>query len=264
MRLSICAETFFSDLPLPRRAERIAAAGFLVDFWSWYDKADEDLEALAADPAVEIGAITGGLGGSLVHPDDLERYLDGVRRGLQVARRLGCRELVLEPGEQTSEGRIAHAIAEHPVTRWVTAYKGLCEIAELAEQHEVVYHLEHLNTKVDHAGTPLPLVEDAVRLVEEVGSPRLKVLLDIYHVQVEEGNIIQVILDFADHIGLVHVADVPGRHEIGTGEINYPQVVKALREIGYEGIVGYEAFPIGDQDAIMARFRELFSTPAAA
>ena len=116
-----------------------------------------------------------------------------------------------------------------------------------------------LNTKVDHAGYPLPLVEDGLRLIEQVGSTRIRLLLDIYHAQIEEGNVIELIGQTADYLGYVHVADVPGRHEPGTGEINYPLVAKALRDAGYSGHVGMEAFPAGDDHQAMERFKAAFS-----
>jgi len=71
--------------------------------------------------------------------------------------------------------------------------------------------------------------------------------------------VIQVIRDCKDHLGYVHVADVPGRHEPGTGEINFPRVAQALRQVGYEGTVGLEAFPEGDPHRAMTRFREVFA-----
>lgn len=237
------------------RMRRISASGFLVDFWRWWNL---DVDAIVADPEIRIGGFTGYMTGSLVHPDGLATFLDGVRQTLAVAEKLGCRELVLSTGEIDDQGRIVHAIAANPITRWVTAYKGLCQIAELAEQHGVNYCLEPLNTKTDHAGYPLARTEDAARLVEEVASPRIRLLLDIYHTQVEEGNVTQVIRDFGKLVGYVHVADVPGRHEPGTGEINYPHVVQALRDVPYRGIVGLEAFPAGAPEQALARFREIF------
>jgi hydroxypyruvate isomerase len=253
--LSVCAETFFRDLPFVERARKIAAAGFMVDFWRWTDRG---IDALAADPSVRIGGFTGYLAGSLVHPDGLTTFLDGVEKTLVVARKLRCRELVLSTGEIDNNGKIVHAIAAHPITRWITAHKGLCRIAELAEQHDVTYSLEPLNKKLDHAGYPLPRAEDAVRLIDEVGSPRIKLLLDVYHMQIEEGNVTQVIRDYGKFVGYVHVADVPGRHEPGTGEINYPHVAAALAAAGYHGTIGLEAYPQDDPNEAMNRFREIF------
>jgi hydroxypyruvate isomerase len=81
----------------------------------------------------------------------------------------------------------------------------------------------------------------------------------VYHVQIEEGNVIESIRNYYAYIGNMHVADVPGRHEPGTGEINYPAIANVLRELEYNGVVGLEAFPRADGATAMAQFREIFS-----
>src|SRR5438094_9459149 len=85
-QLSVCAETVFRGLPLAQRAKEIARAGFLVEFWAWHDRG---LEAIAADPDIHISAFTGYMGGSMVHPDGLAAFLDGVKRSLAFAGKLG-------------------------------------------------------------------------------------------------------------------------------------------------------------------------------
>ncbi len=255
-QLSVCAGTFLQGLPFLQRVREIARAGFLVDLWGWEDNA---LGEIAADSNITISSLPGWRQGSIVHPDGVKSFFEGVRYNLDVAAQLGCRNLAIATGEISAEGKIVHSIAQHPATMWITAYKSCCRLAELAEKHDVNFSFEVLNTKVDHAGYPLPLVEDGLRLIEEVGSPRIKLLLDIYHAQVEEGNVIELIRQAASHLGYVHVADVPGRHEPGTGEINYPRVAQALREVGYAGHVGMEAFPEGDDYRAMERFRTAFS-----
>ena len=132
-------------------------------------------------------------------------------------------------------------------------------MAEVAETHDVTYHLEHLNTKLDQQGYPLAYIEDIVRLRDEVGSLRIWLLLDFYHAQIEEGNLVELVWEYHEFIGYVQMADVSGRHEPGTGQIKFPRLVDALREVGYDGIVGIEAFPESkDQDEILRQFRELF------
>jgi hydroxypyruvate isomerase len=92
--------------------------------------------------------------------------------------------------------------------------------------------------------TEIPFSERlAAEVCRRVGSPRLKVLYDVYHMQLNEGNLYNTIAEYADIIGHVHVADCPGRHEPGTGEIHYPRIYRALEEHGYTGIVGYELVP---------------------
>jgi len=145
---------------------------------------------------------------------------------------------------------VVHSVVSHPATFWITAYKTLCRVAELAEKHGVILNLEHLNTKLDHPGYPLAFVEDAAKLVSEVGSSRIRLLLDLYHTQVQQGNLIDIIHKHGHLIGYVHVADVPGRHE--------PGITRALREVGYEGVIGLEAFPAADEGLAFTRFREAF------
>jgi hydroxypyruvate isomerase len=254
-QLSVCAETVFPDLPFIERMRSISQAGFLVEFWRWLDR---DLDEVERDRSIKISAFTGYIDGSIVDPDGAEIFLEGIRRSIPIANRLQCKTLFISTGELGPKGEVVHAIARHPARRWISAYKTLCSVAELAEAHDLTFVLEHLNTKVDHAGFPLPHVEDAAELVSGVDSPRIRLLLDVYHAQIEEGNLVDLIADVAPLIGYVHVADVPGRHEPGTGEINYPRVVQALKEGNYAGTVGLEAYPEGDTEVALARFSEVF------
>jgi len=254
--LSVCADTVFLALPFLERAKRNSACGFHVEFWNW---AGRDIDALARDPGIRISAFTGYTKGSMLHPDGIANFIAGVRASLEVAKQLRCRSLFLSPGELDSNGQVSHKIASHPATRWISAYKTLCQIAELAEREDVVYNLEHLNTKVDHPGFAFSRVEDAMNLLEEVGSSRIKLLLDVYHAQIEEGNVVSIIRQCRDHIGHVHIADVPGRHEPGTGEINYQRIASTFREIEYDGVIGLEAYPKDDAMQAIQRFREVFA-----
>ena len=119
----------------------------------------------------------------------------------------------------------------------------LKELAPLAEAAGITLVIEPLNTKVDHRGYSLCHAAPAFELVREVGSPRIRVLFDAYHLQIMEGNLIQSIRDGIDTIGYFHIADVPGRHEPGTGELNYANILAALSACGYEGVVGHEYEP---------------------
>lgn len=256
-KLSVCADTAFLDKPFLERASRIAAAGFLVEFWRWPEH-EADLGALSNNPDITISAFTGYLGGCIVDPQGADEFIEGCKQSLPIAQRLGCETLFASSGELDANGQVIHPIARHPGRRWITAYNTMCRAAELGEKAGVTYVLEHLNTKVDHPGFPFTHVEDVAEIVSAVGSSRLRVLLDVYHVQVEEGSVTQAIRDYGQLLGYVHVADVPGRHEPGTGEINYPYVVSVLREAGYEGVVGLEAYPAESDEHALDQFRRLF------
>jgi hydroxypyruvate isomerase len=120
--------------------------------------------------------------------------------------------------------------------------------------------LENLNTAVDHPRTPFARAADTLDLVSGVDSPHLRLNLDLYHAQIGEGNLIELVRRCGDSIGEIQVADVPGRCEPGTGEISYPAIAKALRDIGFAGTVGMEAWASGDSVTALEAFRRAFSS----
>ena len=119
----------------------------------------------------------------------------------------------------------------------------LKDCARMAEESGVSMNLEALNVTTDHVGNFLSTTQMAAELTALVGCPKLKILYDVYHMQLNEGSLCDNIRRYAPRIGHVHVADAPGRHEPGTGEIHYPAVYRALWEAGYRGLIGYELFP---------------------
>lgn len=129
----------------------------------------------------------------------------------------------------------------------------------MAEEVGVTFTLENLNLPVDHPGVPFGRAEDTLALVSSVDHPRLRLNLDLYHAQIGEGNLIELCRACLPWIGEVQVADVPGRMEPGTGEVNWNGIAKALKAMGYTGPVGMEAFASGDPEAALVAFREVFT-----
>jgi len=124
---------------------------------------------------------------------------------------------------------------------------GLKRIAPLAEEHGVTVCVELLNSKVDHAGYQGDHTAFGAAVIEAVGSPRVKLLYDIYHMQIMEGDIIRTIRTHAAHIGHFHTGGVPGRHELDdTQELNWRAVATAIADLGYPGFVAHEFVPTRD------------------
>ena len=122
-------------------------------------------------------------------------------------------------------------------------YDTLLECAKIAEESGIQMNLEPLNITTDHVGNFLRTTRMAAEMTRLIGSPRLKVLYDVYHMQLNEGSICNNIRAYGDQFGHIHVADAPGRHEPGTGEINYANVFACLEACGYTGLVGFELIP---------------------
>jgi hydroxypyruvate isomerase len=258
MRLAVCAEMVFLDLPVTERVRRIAEAGFDVEIWDW---TRHDIEALAASGAM-FSSMTGYVRGDF--GDGAGELIRTAMESIAVAETLGCPRLNLHGTGLDDKGLPVMAGPEMPGPLWISAARTLTRLGELAERAGVTFCLENLNTAVDHPGVPFARAADTLALVEAVGHPRVRLMLDLYHAQIGEGNLIELVRQAGPLIGEIQVADVPGRCEPGTGEINYPAIAAALAGLGYTGTVGLEAWAAdGDSDRALARFRAAFtpSTP---
>jgi hydroxypyruvate isomerase len=136
--------------------------------------------------------------------------------------------------------------------------KGLKRVVGVAERLGVTIVMELLNSRIDHPDYMCRHTRWGVELVKRVGSPNFKLLYDIYHMQIMEGNIIQTIQDNIEHIAHFHVAGVPGRGEIDeTQELNYRRIVRAIADAGYTGYIGYEFLPKGEPLGALKRAMEI-------
>ncbi len=256
--LAVCAEMVFRDHPICERVRRIHDLGLAVEIWDWTTK---DLDALAATGA-RFTSMTGYVEGNLTEPDGVEALLRTAEQSIAAAAKLGTPNLNLHGTGLDPRGLPVRPVETVTGPMWLAAEKTLTRIGALGEREGVVFCLENLNTTVDHPGTPFAKAADTRALVRAVDSPHLRMNLDLYHAQIGEGNLIQLIRDSVDWVGEIQVADVPGRCEPGTGEINYPAVAGALHVAGYTGVVGLEAFASGDSDIALQRFRQAFTNPA--
>jgi hydroxypyruvate isomerase len=248
----------FLDLPMDERARRVHDAGFQVEIWDW---TRHDLDALARTPA-EFSSMTGYIRGSLTDEEGAAELLRTAEESVRAADRLGCPRLNLHGTGLDDRGMpVSPVTGEVTGAMWLAAHRTLTRIAELGESAGVVFTLENLNTAVDHPGVPFATAADTLALVRAVDRPGLRMNLDLYHAQIGEGNLIELVrrAHEADLIGEIQVADVPGRREPGTGEINYPAVARALKEIGYEGTVAMEAWASEDTESALNRFRTAFT-----
>lgn len=124
--------------------------------------------------------------------------------------------------------------------------EGLKQIMSLAEKHNVIIQMELFNSKVDHKDYMADKSAWGVELCKRIGSPNFKLLYDIYHMQINEGDVIRTIKNNHQYFGHYHTAGVPGRHEINeTQELYYPAIMKAILETGYKGYVAQEYIPTG-------------------
>jgi hydroxypyruvate isomerase len=174
----------------------------------------------------------------LNHPENHEACLAAIRASIDAASAAGFPNVITFSGNRA--GMPDDVGLEHCV-------EALKSVAGEAERKGVTIVLELLNSKVDHPDYMGDHVEWGVELIRRVGSERCKLLFDIYHMQIMDGDIIRTIRTHHDLIAHYHTGGVPGRHELDeTQELHYPAIMRAIADTGYQGLVGQEFIPARD------------------
>jgi len=226
----------------------VKAAGLAhAEFHLWRDK---DMPGLAAALDETSGTLTGFCVDprrSIVDPAQHEEMLQAVTETLAIARTVGSPPLIVASGF-TRDG-------VSPEEHKAAAVAVLRRAADLAEAAEVTLVLEPLNDRVEHPGMYLVDTTLALDIIEAVGSPRLKLLYDVYHSHVMGEDMRSVLAGRIHLVEHVQVADSPGRNEPGTGTIDWPAAMRTLRELGYTGALGLEYRPTMEATASLAASR---------
>lgn len=253
--LAACAEMLWRDRPIEWRAARLKERGFGVGLWNWPQHDLRKLEATGASFTIMNGYLTG----RLADDEGADELLRSARETAAIGKRLGVARLNLHGTGLGDRGLPLRPVEHVTGAMWLKAGDTLRRIVDLAEELDVVFTLENLNLAVDHPGVPFARAQDTLALVESIDHPRLRLNLDLYHAQIGEGNLIDLCRRCLPYIGEIQVADVPGRFEPGTGEVNWRGVARALADMGYRGPVALEAFASGDPDAALDAFSAAFT-----
>lgn len=269
-KISVCAECFFTALPFAERIARISEIGYkFIEFWhpeGTFNGSDIDFsQAKEASVLNEVakrtevaytnfafGAWDGSIGGNATDPADHEKWLQQIQVMLDFALAIGCPKGIILSGMTQS-----HLSTEQMNGNLATVFY---KAAQMAENAGVVLVIEPLNSRVDHRGYYLDGTEEAARIIRQIHSPNLKLLFDVYHMQIMQGNILDSVEKNIDIIGHFHSAGVPGRAELFDSEINYTAIIKKIDELGFDGCFGLEYFPTLDHEESLRRTLEYLGT----
>jgi hydroxypyruvate isomerase len=247
--VSIMMWTYNQFGPMPDRLERVHAMGIeAVELVRTVTaKNNEEVAAKCHDLGLKVHNIDAGTSlwgakDSLVNPAERPNVMEKLRLAVQNARLYRTDTLLALSGTEVP------GLSRDDMRR--SLVDGLKAVMEIVEAEGLRMILEPLN-RFDHKGFYLTRMDEAFAVVDEVGSDRLKILFDIYHVQMEEGRVIPKITANIDKIGHFHIADVPGRHQPGTGELNYDNILAAIAATSYRGFLGLEFLPHGDADSVI-------------
>ncbi len=244
MDYGLCIEMALDKLPFEQRIQKAAEIGFkYVEMWfvdmSFKGKPDE-LAAIAQKNSVKItntviGAPDGSIGGGLTDPKNRNQWLNRARMTLDFNKAAGI------PATIVCTGNVVKGMTQEQMRKSIM--EGLKRTVEIAQKRDVTLLLEPLNTSYDHAGYFLTGSDAGAEICREIGSDKLKLLFDCYHMQIMEGDLVNHIKRNIDVIGHFHSAGVPGRHELYQGETNYPFLIGQIEKMGYTGVFGLEYAP---------------------
>ncbi len=241
-----------ADTPLEPFVARVADMGYAaIELWT-RDKSFTEAVALARKYNLDVAIMSGhnSLTVGLNDPTQHDRIVAELRESIDIAADLGI------PGVICFSGNRREGVDEK--TSIATTVEGLRRVAPYAEAKGVNLNMELLNTTVDHPGYECNHSAWGVAVCEQVNSPNVKLLFDIYHMQIMEGNIISTIRNNIRWIGHFHTAGVPGRRDFDDSqELNYRGICRAIAESGYNFYVGHEFKPKGDPYEALARAFEI-------
>jgi len=181
----------------------------------------------------------------IVREDALDAFCDSISETLTAALAMECKNIVVTTGNE--QYGVSRKVQHGNIVSALTAAAGI------VAGSGVTLVLEPLNILVNHMGYFLTTTAEGAEIIDEVGSPQVKLLYDVYHQQITEGNLINNIRNNIGRIGHIHIGDVPGRNEPGTGEINYKNVFKAIADAGYDKFVVFECGLTEDLETVVGK-----------
>ncbi|MEU4419596.1 TIM barrel protein [Actinoplanes sp. NPDC024001] len=251
-QLSPNIELLFTEAG-PDAADRIraaAAAGFdAVEMWGTLDKDITAIRTALDDTGVTMTSVIAEPRTNFTLPGtDLKPFFDGLDRGVENARRLGCPRIVLGSGIGFPGAKRAQNL-----DKLVEVFR---EAVSRTEGSGVKLVLEPVNTRVDHPGALLDRTAEAVAVARAVGADSFGILYDLYHSVTEGEDPAAVLADAGELVDYVQIADAPGRGEPGSGALDWAAQLRVLRESGYDGPIGLEYFPTVDTVTSVRHIRE--------
>ena len=249
------------ELPFDQRIRKAAELGFEhVEMWfvdGTFKGSAQQLAGIAHSNGVTItntviGSPDGAVGGGLTDPAKRQEWLQRASATIAFTKGAGIGASIV------CTGNIVEGMTEEATLKSVL--DGLEKTVELGEAAGVTLLLEPLNTRYDHAGYWLDSSDKGAEICRTIGSSRLRLLYDCYHMQIMEGDLVKHIERNLDVIGHFHSAGAPGRNELYRGEVNYPFVLERITQFGYQGVFAMEYTPSQDDESSVAHCLEYLKT----
>lgn len=238
------------QFPFDRRVEIVAEAGYqgielTGEFKKWQPEERKQVLARMRSHGMIFDSMS-GVGAGFAVPDETEAFLSQFADHLRSAKELECPQVILLSGKRVE------SVGQDGQKK--TSIENLKRAADMAAKESIEIVIEPIDL-LENPNIFLASVTDGFEIAEAVNAPNLKVLYDVYHEQRSFGNLIEKFEKNIDRVGLIHIADVPGRHEPGTGEIDYTMIYRKLAELHYDHWIAMEYYPTGDPVASLKQSR---------
>jgi hydroxypyruvate isomerase len=240
---------------IEEKLEAAAASGcesveFVGEHATWSDAEADRIKKLARSMKLGMDTIIatpdwGKRPVSMVVPEQRDNFLADVRNAITWSKKLEVPQIILMSGNEVP-GKTRDE-------QFASLLEGCKRAGDLAAQAGVTLIFEPLNSKVNHKGYFLTTCVEGLKLIKQVDNPHVRLLFDIYHEQVQIGNVIRTAVEAMPYVAVYHIADNPGRNDPGTGEMNYSNIYAAIKKTGYSGYVTMEYLPLGDQTASLTK-----------
>lgn len=251
MRLCVPIPCFLGGIPFEDAIRRVKELGFdAVETYNWKVLDLDAVRAACEETGVELMSMC-TTEFRMTTPEHRQIWLDGLRESCEAAKRVGAKRLITQVGQDTGEEREAQR---------ASIVAALEEAKPILETYGVTIMPEPLNPYFDHPGYFLTRSDEAFDIIREVDHPLVKIVYDIYHQQITEGNIIPNVTKNLDCIAHLHSAGHPGRHELQLGENDYKVIFAAIDKAGYDGACGLEYTPTMDPVESLRAAKELYGS----
>ncbi len=249
MRFSVSVPCFFKNLDFTEAVYKTKELGFdAVEIWGWENLDLEKVKNVCMETNVELLSMCTSEF-NMTEPSFRSEWLKGLRKSCEAAKKAGVGSLVTQSGSDTGAPRSF----QHE-----SIVKALNEAIPILEENGTMLMIEPLNIYVEHKDAYLWSSAEAFEIVREVNHPLVKIVYDIYHQQITEGNIIPNIVNNTDCIAHIHCAGHPGRIELQKGENDYNVIFEAIEKSDYEGACGLEYNPTMGSEESLKEFRKLY------
>lgn len=252
MKISVCIDMMFANIPFCDRIKAVKQSRLdAIEFWKWTNKDVDEVCRLKEENKLDFSvmnidstdeALSYDLSRGILNAGRADDFLKALYESAPVYKKIGAKALIVLIGENAEYNK-------------QNVKNCLVSAIPFLEQNDINLVIEPLNN-IDRQGYSMPYAKPIFELLREINNPRIKMLYDIYHQNMMGDFDLNEVCDSIDLIGHFHVADVPGRHEPGTGHVPYVDIIKAINKTDYSGFIGLEYRATKPDDETFAFLKE--------